>query len=521
MLKTPCEEGLGIRGRPAAVGTGGGPWVLATTILGSAMAFIDGTVVTVALPVLQKSFEATVAQVQWVVESYALLLAALLLLGGSLGDRYGRRLAYVVGIALFAAASLWCGLSPNIHQLIVARAIQGIGAALLVPGSLAILSASYGEEARGRAIGTWSGFSAITTGVGPILGGWLVQHLSWRWAFFINLPLALTVIGLSILHVPESRSEEDGKKLDWQGSGLATLALGLLVFGLIESSGRGWANPLVFTSILAGLTLLAAFVMWEGHSSSPMMPLGLFRGRTFSGANLVTLFLYTALGGALFFFPFNLIQVQGYSPTEAGASLLPFILLMFFLSRWTGGLLRRYGSRGPLVVGPLIAGCGFALFAVPGVGGSYWRTFFPSVCVLGLGMAVSVAPLTTTVMGAASVDRAGVASAINNAVSRMGSLLAVALFGVILAHVFASRLDASLSKLNMDRAVWRSISEQKSKLAGITIPPATPDELAARVRQEVSRSYVAGFRRVMMTSALLSIVSAISSWFMLSGKKRT
>ena len=485
------------------------------------MAFIDGTVVTVALPVLQKSFEATMAQVQWVVESYALLLAALLLLGGSLGDRYGRRLIYLTGVAVFTAASVWCGLSPSIHQLIVARAIQGIGAALLVPGSLAIISASFNEKDRGRAIGTWSGFSAITTGVGPILGGWLVQHLSWRWAFFINLPLAIAVMGLSILHVPESRNEEDQAKLDWPGAFLATCALGLLVFGLIESSGRGWSNPLVFGSILAGLVLLAAFIMWEGHSPSPMMPLGLFRSRTFSGANLVTLFLYTALGGALFFFPFNLIQVQGYTPTEAGAALLPLIILMFFLSRWTGGLVHRYGSRRPLVVGPLIAGCGFALFAVPGVGGSYWRAFFLPVSMLGLGMAVSVAPLTTTVMSAASIDKAGVASGINNAVSRVGSLLAVALFGVILAYVFGSRLDASLSTLDMDPAVYRSIVDQKSKLAGIAIPPAAPARLATRLRQGIFGSYVAGFRWIMVTSAFLAFLSAVSSWIMLSGKERT
>ncbi len=484
------------------------------------MAFIDGTVVTVALPVLQNAFGATLAQVQWVIESYALLLAALLLLGGSLGDRYGRRRVYVAGIAIFAAASAWCGLSPTVHQLIVARAVQGIGAALLVPGSLAIISASFSDEARGRAIGTWSAFTAITAGIGPVLGGWLVEHLSWRWAFFINLPLAVLVIALSVLHVPESRSADVRTKLDWPGALLAVCALGLVIFGLIDSSGRGWGQPLVFGSVLAGLILLAVFIVWEDRSSSPMMPLALFRSRAFSGANMVTLFLYTALGGALFFLPFNLIQVQGYSPTEAGAALLPLILLMFFLSRWTGGLVHRYGSRPPLVVGPLIAGCGFALFMLPEVGGNYWRTFFLPVCILGLGMALTVAPLTTTVMSTAGADNAGVASGINNTVSRVGSLLAVALFGVILAYVFSVRLDAGLSNIEINPAVHRQIIEQKAKLAAITIPPGTPERLKTRISQDIVQSYVDGFKWVMAASALLSFFSAMSAWVILSPKRQ-
>ncbi len=484
------------------------------------MAFIDSTVVTVALPVLQNAFRATMAQVQWVVESYALFLAASLLLGGSLGDRYGRRRVYVTGIVIFAAASAWCGLSTSVDQLILARAIQGIGAALLVPGSLAIISASFNEEDRGRAIGTWSGFTAITAGVGPVLGGWLVEHLSWRWAFFINLPLAAMVIGFAIVHVPESRSAETRTDLDWPGALLATLGLGLLVFGLIESSGRRWGHPTILGAVSAGLALLAAFVVREERSLSPMMPLGLFRSRNFSGANLVTLFLYTALGGALFFLPFDLIQVQGYSPTAAGAALLPFILLMFFLSRWTGGLVYRYGPRLPLVVGPLIAACGFALFALPNVGGSYWRTFFPPVCILGLGMAVSVAPLTTTVMGAAGPDKAGVASGINNAVSRVGALLAVALFGIILSQVFSSRLDEKLSGLDVDNVVRQSISEQHTRLAAITVPPDTPARLAARIKEDISESYVAGFRWVMAIAALLSVLSAVSSWLMIAREER-
>ena len=521
MVKNPCEEGMALGRQAAPQGSPHGAWILLTTILGSSMAFIDGTVVTVALPVLQNAFRATVAQVQWVIEAYALLLAALLLLGGSLGDRFGRRRVYVIGIVIFAAASAWCGLSTNVHQLILSRAIQGIGAALLIPGSLSIISASFNEEDRGRAIGTWAGCTAITTAVGPVLGGWLVEHASWRWAFFINLPLAVVVIGLASFRVPESRGEETGAALDWPGALFATLALGLLVFGLIESTTRGWSHPAVFGTGLTGLVFLAVFVLWEGHTRAPMMPLALFRSSNFSGANAVTLFLYTALGGALFFLPFNLIQVQGYSPTAAGASLLPFILIMFLLSRWTGGLVHRYGSRLPLVVGPLIAALGFALFALPNVGGSYWDTFFPPACVLGLGMAVTVAPLTTTVMGAAGKDNAGVASGINNAVSRVGGLLAVALFGIILAHVFSSHLDEKLAGLGVDHGVRRSISEQKTRLAAIA--PLLPARLlhwppaSNRISPNLTWQDSGGSWRPAPSCRFLS---ALSSWLLIAPKER-
>ena len=518
MLKSPCEEGLGRKAGAGGGKTVAGPWILAVTILGSSMAFIDGTVVNVALPVLQNALHATMAQVQWVIESYALFLAALLLLGGSLGDRYGRRLVYMTGITVFATASVWCGLSPDIHQLVMRKGLSGGGRG---PSRTGRPRHHQRLLQRRR---PWTGDRHMVRVYchngrrGSVLGGWLVEHLSWRSIFFINIPIAVAVIGLSILHVPESRSAKEGAKLDWPGALLATLALGLLVFGLIESSASGWTRPVVFGPILAGLAFLAAFIVLESRSPSPMMPLGLFRSRTFSGANLVTLFLYTALGGALFFLPFNLIQVQGYSPTEAGGALLPFILLMFFLSRWTGGLVYRYGSRRPLVAGPLIAGCGFALLALPDVGGSYWRTFFPAVCVLGLGMAVSVAPLTTTVMGAAGTDREGIASGINNAVARAGPLLAVAVFGVILAYVFSAHIDVSLSKI--DPTVYRAIAEQKAKLAAIAIPSGTSAGLAAIVRQDILQSYVAGFRWVMAASAFLSFLSAMRSWAFLRGKSR-
>lgn len=474
------------------------------------MAFIDGTVVNVALPALQTQLNATVVDAQWVIEAYSLLLSALLLVGGSLGDHYGRRRIFLIGVMLFASASIWCGFAGNVYQLIVARAAQGIGAALLVPGSLAIISNSFPESERGRAIGTWSGFSAITTAIGPVIGGWLIEHVSWRAVFFINVPFALLVILISLWHVPES-SDEQSAKLDWKGATVGALGLGALVYGLLESSRRGFADPSVLFSLVTAGVLLVIFVIVERRISNPMLPPALFRSRTFTGANLLTLLLYGALGGTFFFLPLNLIQVQHYSATAAGAALFPFILIMFLLSRWAGGLIEKYGARIPLIAGPMIAAFGFALFAIPGIGGSYWQNFFPAIIVLGLGMAVSVAPLTTAVMNSAAENRVGIASGVNNAVARAAGLLAIAALGIVMIHCFEHTLDRQLANTLLPSPTRESLQAQSIKLAAISVPKNLDPATREIVGRAIDESFVRSFRLIMTIGAGLAATGAITA----------
>jgi len=467
---------------------------------------------------LQKNLNATVIDVQWVVESYALFLAALLLAGGSMGDRFGRRRIFCSGVALFALASIGCGLAESVNQLIAARAVQGVAGALLVPGSLAIISASFDEGRRGQAIGTWSGFTAITAGIGPVLGGWLIEHVSWRAVFFINVPLALIVLSISLLHVPESRDDDANAPLDWFGTALATLSLGALVYGLIESSRLGFGDPLVHATLIGGALSLAVFFLVEARSAHPMLPLALFRSRNFSGANLLTLFLYTALGGGMFFFPLNLIQVQGYSATAAGATWLPFIVILFLLSRWSGGLVKRYGAKAPLVVGPVIVALACGLFMIPAVGGSYWVTFFSAMVVLGLGMAVSVAPLTTTVMNAVPEKRAGVASGVNNAISRNAGLLGIAVLGIVIVHSFNRELDRRLTPMELSAEVRRVIDAQRVKLAGAELSSIADERPRLALKQAIDQSFVFGFRLVMLTSLCLALASAFVASIVIESK---
>lgn len=518
-MKRPRTEAFAAtEGRPPGCAATSRRWVLAATILGSSMAFIDSTIVNVALPAMQSTLHATVVDVQWVIESYGLFLSALILVGGALGDSVGRRAMFLWGVVGFAGASVGCGFSSSIRTLLIWRSLQGIAAAALVPGSLAIISACFDEESRGQAIGTWAGFTTITTALGPVLGGWLIEHISWHWIFFINVPLAALALVISFWHVPESRNPDSGR-VDWWGASIATFGLAALLYGFLASSILGWGNFRVIVSLSFGVGALLLFLFVEKNIKQPMVPLQLFRIATFASANLLTLFLYAALGIFFFIFPLNLIQIQRYSATATGAAALPMILLMFVLSRWSGGLIHRFGAMVPLVVGPLIAAAGFLLFAVPDVRAHYWSAFFPAFVVLGLGMAVTVAPLTTVVMNSVGQERAGAASGINNAVARVAGVLAVAVLGALMTAAFAHALRKSLATLHLSADIVHRLESNFEMLGNLDAPPGTDKATALAIHSRIAEAFVFGFRLIAVLCAVLAIGSAVVAWWKMPSER--
>ena len=434
LVHAPCDEGLVRAPRPPEASHAGRRGVLVATVLGSSLAFIDGAAVNVALPALQAAFGASAALVQWVVNAFLLLLGALVLLGGAAADRYGRRRVFVLGIVLFALASLACALAPTAAILVAARALQGFAAALMTPSSLALLGANFSEAERPRAFSIWAGAGGLATAFAPLLGGWLVDTVGWRSIFLINLPVAAVAVAIALRAVPESR-DEGAQALDWPGATLGAAALGALTFGLSSASERGW-TALTWSCIGAGVLLFAVFLLVERRSRAPMMPLGLYRARAFSVLNAMTFLLYFALNGGLFLLPFELIRVEGYSATQAGAALIPFALIMGVFSSSAGKLASHLGNRVQLAIGPIVAGAGFAWLGMNAPGG-YWTTRLPALLVLAVGMTLTVGPLTAAVMSAVEERRAGLASGINNAVARIAGLLAVALFTLTVAIVVA------------------------------------------------------------------------------------
>ncbi len=496
-----------------------GRWVLLATILGSGMAFIDSTAMNVVIPVLQSELNATIPQVQWIIEAYALFMSSLMLLGGSLGDKFGRKRIFALGIVLFTGASIWCGLSPNTSQLIVARAFQGAGGALLIPGSLAIVNISFSDEHRGRAFGIWSGFTAITTTLGPILGGWLAQNLSWRYVFFINVPLALIVLGVLYWRIPESKKANGEEKLDLWGSLLVTLGLGCIVFGLIDSGNIGFGHPKVIIPFIAGGLFLLGFLFYESRTSSPMMPLNLFKSKTFSGGNFISLLFWAAWSGAIFFIPFNLIQLQGYSAVGVGLAFVPLVIVLFLFSPWAGGLVAKYGAKLLVIAGTILASIGFYLFTLPGIGGSYWTTFFPAITILGIGMAIIIPPLTTAVMGSVELKESGVASGINNTVGRIAGLLAIAVMGVFALSTFNRNLDYELDSVDLQQETRQYIDDQRIKILLIDIPENVETETKTYIRSAIDRSFLASFRLMMLISTGLVLLGAFVAWFTIERMK--
>ncbi|AGZ38814.1 drug resistance efflux protein [Actinoplanes friuliensis DSM 7358] len=400
--------------------------MLLATVLGSSLAFIDATVVNIALPAIGRDLDSSAAGLQWTVNGYALSLASLILLGGSLGDRFGRKRVFMIGIGWFALASLLCGIAPNIETLIAARTLQGIGGALLTPGALAILEASFVREDRAKAIGAWSGLGGIGGALGPFLGGWLVEVANWRFIFLINVPLALLVMVVAARHVPESRNPNAARRLDVTGVLTGAAGLGGLTYGFTAWPANGPGSPQVLVSLLIGVAGLAAFVLTERRSAHPMLPLGVFSSKAFSGANLVTFLVYAANGGVFFLVVLNLQVVSGFSPLTGGLALLPVTALMLVLSARAGALGQRIGPRLPMTVGPLICAVALAWMSRIGVGASYWTDVLPPVIIFGLGLSLLVAPLTATALGALDDTFAGIASGVNNAVARAAGLLSVA-----------------------------------------------------------------------------------------------
>lgn len=511
-VKSPCEnpDRLTVRDAAPATAASAPVWTLVAAVVASSMAMIDGTAVNVALPMMQRGFNATSPQMQWVVEGYALFLSAFILLGGALGDKVGRRRVFLAGVVVFTAASAACAAAQTIPQLILFRCAQGFGAAFLTPGSLSLISAAYAGEARGRAIGTWSAFSFITTAIGPLLGGWLAQSLSWRYVFLINLPLAAGVYFISRAHIAESRDPQAHGKLDVAGSLLAVTGLGALVYGLIEVQAR--TTPAVIGAIVFGIAVLLVFVFAEMRAESPIMPLALFKSRRFSVANLYTLLLYSALGGSLYFVPFFLINVHRYTPFEAGAALLPMVAISFSLSRFAGGLAARIGPKVPLVFGAFVTAIAFLAYARIGTGGTYWTTFFPAVAILGIGVVSFVAPLTTTVMNSVSTAHAGAASGINNAVARTAGLVAIAVFGIALAYAFNAHFNRAMSAGHFTAATQRMAVRSRGVLLSAHMPAGVPDVDRARLSRAVDDSFTAGFRAAMLLGAALCAAAAVCAF---------
>jgi EmrB/QacA subfamily drug resistance transporter len=493
--RPPCDAGI-IRATPAfpaGLSEKRKRMTLAATILGSSMAFIDGSVVNIALPAIQQALHADAVSTQWIVNAYLLLLGALVLVGGSAADLYGRKRIFIAGIVLFTAASIACGLSLDIKMLIASRAVQGLGAALLTPASLAMLGATFDKHERSRAIGIWAGVGALTSAAGPVLGGWLVDQVSWRAIFLLNVPLAIAATWLAALFACESRDPQ-AKRLDWMGAFVAAVGLGSTTWGLSAIPAAGFHDKTVLGALGAGVTLLASFVAIEARlREQAMMPLSLYRSRNFSGANALTLLLYFALGGALYYLPFGLIRLGGYSATRAGAALLPFVLIMGLGAPLAGTFSDRFGPRLSLTAGPIIAACGLALLAFADFGKSYWTGVFPAICVLGVGMTIAVPPLTSTVMSSAGEAHAGIASGVNNAVARVAGLLAVAALGVVLFASFSRHLPG--------------------------IPPAHPNEALNAVMagqpgvpDGVRAAFDRALRTVMLVTAFCAALGGAACW---------
>ncbi|HXB07362.1 MAG TPA: MFS transporter [Puia sp.] len=487
-----------------------GRWVLTATILASAMAFIDGTALNVVLPALQRGLNATGADLFWVLNAYLLVLAALILVGGSLGDRLGRKRIYMTGIAIFIGGSAACGLAPDVHFLVGFRVLQGLGGALMIPGSLSLLSSSIDPSERGRAIGTWSAVTTVVTIGGPVLGGALADAGLWRYIFFINVPIGLVTLLILWRKVPESKEAAAGRELDVPGVLAIAFGLAALTFGFLRMPALGLGSVAIWGSLVGGVLLLAGFILIEARRPDPMMPLFLFANRTFSGVNALTFFLYAGLGAGMLFLSLDLVQAQGYSQLESGMTFLPFTVLMIAIARWAGTLADKRGARLFLVMGPAVAGLGLLLLSFVGVTGGpreYWTTFLPGIVVLGLGMSFTVAPLTTTVMTSVGDDHSGVASGINNAMTRIAGVFANAIFGALAVLVFTSELRGRLGGSGAAAQWGQAVLAQAGNLGNARVPAGVED--VAEVQRIYRESFIMVYQDTLRIAAGLAFLGAV------------
>lgn len=487
-----------------------GKLILLATILASGMAFLDGSIVNIAIPTIQDVFGATIGQIQWVVNAYSLILGSLMLISGALGDRLGRKKVFLAGIVLFTVSSLLCSVSPSILFLILARGLQGVGAALMTPGSLSIINSSFEHSVRGRAIGLWSGCAGGLAALGPFLGGYLVQTFGWPSIFYINLPIGILTLFISWRYVPEMKNQES-KKLDLFGAACIFLGLFGIIYGLIQGPEQGWNNPLVSLSLIFGVIFLITFVIVEKHVSDPLLRFEIFKSSLVKGANLATLFLYFALSGVIFFLVLNFQQIQHYSPLSSGLGLLPTILLITFLSGYGGTLADRIGPRTPMIIGPLMVALGMASFMFAGRQANYFLFFLPGQILFGVGMSLVIAPLTKSAL---SVDEvySGIASGFNNAVSRIAGLLAIALLGALVLSIFSSELISALPSSSLARQQQQVLTDQMDKLGGIHIPDTFSTQEKQEAQTIIEESFIHGFRIAMGISALLATLSAVVSY---------
>jgi EmrB/QacA subfamily drug resistance transporter len=493
---------------PAPISRSRERWILAATITASTMAFSDMTIVNVALPVLQDSLGASFAAVQWVVEAYTLVLSAMILVGGAIGDLFGRRRVFSIGIVIFALASLACGLAPDAELLILARGVQGFGAALMMPGSLAIVSASFPRDRQGDAIGLWSASTGISMAVAPAFGGWLIDTFSWHAAFLINLPLAALALAITLRFVPESRSDH-ARALDLVGMALAILGLGALTYGLIAAGEHGFADLHSAGPMLGGVLALVLFVLAEKRARDPMVPLRMFKLPNFGGIQAYTFLLWAALHGTTFFVPFRLMQVQGLKPTEAGMALLPLVIIASLLARWFGKVADKVDPRLLLVGGAILTGCGFFLLALPDANTHYLIGFMPPLILMGLGMGMCQVPVTVVALNAAGPSHVGTSSAINNMAARTGGLIAIAVFGLVLAHGFSAALTPALQEARLPDAARAALELQRAKLAGAIVPADLSPEQQAAATAAIKSAFITGYRWAMCVAGAMAFVSAL------------